>query len=444
MSNIFFDKKDLKKCGSNVIIGKTVRIRYPHLVEIGDNVIIDDFTYISSAVKIASYVHISSGCKIIGGPDSYVEMQNFSTLSPNVVLSAGSDDYLGGIATPLVDAKFKGNSEIGSIILEEHTIVGSNSTILPNVILKKGSAVGANSVVNKDLEEWSLNVGIPSRKIKNRNKKETLRLEKAFFHEKLFEEKTPKIIKKKLKIVLATQGSQGILVLRELFNLGYVVSEIDIFICKGPFNSPLIEFLKYLNKDYKEISSGKDFDKIASPKNKDHILLSISWKFLISKRVLESFDYRAINFHPGLLPEYKGCFSSSWSLINREDFTGFTYHFMTEKFDSGNIIYKKSISILDVDDAFSLNYKIFQQGIPELDRVLREADSIGEKQLKDGAYYPNDLPYNGEIQISWDDEYAHNFIRAMHFPPYPPAFLVKDGKKINIETIEKFLEYKNG
>ena len=42
MDNIFFDKKLLKKCGDNVIIGKTVRIRYPHLVETGDNVIIDD------------------------------------------------------------------------------------------------------------------------------------------------------------------------------------------------------------------------------------------------------------------------------------------------------------------------------------------------------------------------------------------------------------------
>ena len=46
--NIFFNINDLKYCGKNVIIGKTVRIRYPHLVSIGDNCIIDDFTYIST------------------------------------------------------------------------------------------------------------------------------------------------------------------------------------------------------------------------------------------------------------------------------------------------------------------------------------------------------------------------------------------------------------
>jgi len=32
--NIFFDIKKLKYRGSNVIIGKTVRIRYPELVEL--------------------------------------------------------------------------------------------------------------------------------------------------------------------------------------------------------------------------------------------------------------------------------------------------------------------------------------------------------------------------------------------------------------------------
>ena len=86
MDNIFFDTNLLKKCGKNVIIGKTVRIRYPELVEIDDNVIIDDFCYISTTLKISSYVHISSGCKIIGGKESMVSFSKYSTLSPNVVL----------------------------------------------------------------------------------------------------------------------------------------------------------------------------------------------------------------------------------------------------------------------------------------------------------------------------------------------------------------------
>jgi len=160
----------LKKCGKNVIISKMVRIRYPELVEIGDNVIIDDFIYISTALKIDSYVHISSGCKIIGGRNSYVQFGRFSTLSPNVVLAAGSDDYIAGIATPLLPIEYKGNAEIGKIIIGEHCIVGANSTVLPNVTFGDGAALGAQSLAKQDLKPWSLYAGIPAKKIKERNR----------------------------------------------------------------------------------------------------------------------------------------------------------------------------------------------------------------------------------------------------------------------------------
>lgn len=181
--NIFFDKTDLRKCGHNVIIGKTVRIRYPDLVSIGDNVIIDDFTYISTELEIGNYVHIAAGCKIIGGPKSKVVMRDFSTLAPNVVLSAGSDDYRSGIAGPFVPLSYKANALIGCIEIGMHSIVGANSTVLPNVVFHDGSSVGAQSLVKDSLASWTLNVGVPTRCIGNRNVEEILNYEKAFKEE---------------------------------------------------------------------------------------------------------------------------------------------------------------------------------------------------------------------------------------------------------------------
>ncbi len=183
MENIFFNLKDLKSCGKNVIIGKTVRIRYPELVEIGDNVIIDDFTYISTAMMLHSNVHISSGCKIIGGKGAFVEMKEFSTLAPNVVLSAGSDDYTSGIATPMVPMEYKGNVKIGKIILNKHCIVGAGSVVLPDVVFEEGACLGALSLANKNLDEYSLYAGIPARQLKQRNKIEITNFEKRFKNE---------------------------------------------------------------------------------------------------------------------------------------------------------------------------------------------------------------------------------------------------------------------
>jgi acetyltransferase-like isoleucine patch superfamily enzyme len=178
--NIFFDRNDLKRCGDNVIIGKTVRIRYPELVSIGDNVIIDDFTYISTELEIGNYVHIAAGCKIIGGPNSKAKMRDFSTLAPNVVLSAGSDDYRSGLAGPFVPMSLKGNALIGFIEIGRHSIVGANSTVLPNVTFHDGASVGAQSLVTSSLASWSLNVGVPTRCIGNRNVEEILKYEKSF------------------------------------------------------------------------------------------------------------------------------------------------------------------------------------------------------------------------------------------------------------------------
>lgn len=177
MENIFFDKSKLKHCGKNVIIGKTVRIRYPELVEIGDNSILDDFMYISAALKIGKYVHISAGCHIIGGRDSYVEMDDFSSLAPNVVLAAGSGDYTNGLITACVPLETRGSVDIGKIYIGRHSVIGANSVVLPNVTFGEGSAMGALSLASKNLEPWTLYAGNPIKKIRSRNKDEIMRLE---------------------------------------------------------------------------------------------------------------------------------------------------------------------------------------------------------------------------------------------------------------------------
>ena len=110
-------------------------------------------------------------------------MFSFSTLAPNVVLSAGSDDYTDGIATPMVHSKFKANAIIGKIIINKHCIVGANSVVLPNVIFNEGSTLGALSLANKDLEEYKLYGGVPAKLIKARKKINILKLEQEFYDE---------------------------------------------------------------------------------------------------------------------------------------------------------------------------------------------------------------------------------------------------------------------
>ena len=47
-------------------------------------------------------------------------------------------------------------------------------------MLREGSASGALSLINKDLEEYKLYAGIPAKLIKIRNKENILKLEQNF------------------------------------------------------------------------------------------------------------------------------------------------------------------------------------------------------------------------------------------------------------------------
>jgi acetyltransferase-like isoleucine patch superfamily enzyme len=49
--------------------------------------------------------------------------------------------------------------------LEEHAFIGANSVVLPGVTVGQGAVVGAMSLVTRDVDPWTINVGSPSRTI---------------------------------------------------------------------------------------------------------------------------------------------------------------------------------------------------------------------------------------------------------------------------------------
>jgi acetyltransferase-like isoleucine patch superfamily enzyme len=169
--NIFFDISKLKHCGKNVIIGKTVRIRNPSEVSIGDNTIIDDFTYISCAMTIGKNCHIASNVSISGGMGHF-KMGDFSTLSNHCSVYCASSDYRKiSLDLPSVEEKNRFGGIVGNVEIGDYVVVGSHSTILPCVKLPNYSAFGAYSLIkNKKYKEYYLYAGIPIKEISKRKK----------------------------------------------------------------------------------------------------------------------------------------------------------------------------------------------------------------------------------------------------------------------------------
>ena len=68
------------------------------------------------------------------------------------------------------------------------------------------------------------------------------------------------------------------------------------------------------------------------------ILISCGWGWKISDYAIGNVKMAAINCHSSYLPDYKGGSVYNYYWANCEEKGGATIHFLTDKFDSGNII----------------------------------------------------------------------------------------------------------
>lgn len=180
--NSFFNEEELKqfkfkKIGKNVLLSKKASIYSPQNISIGNNVRIDDFCLLSGNIEIKDNVHISAYTALYGG--GQIIIGNYCGCSARSTLISASDDFSGSkMVGAVIPDEFK-NVLYGKIIMEDFVQLGSGTTVLPNVTIKEGTVTGANSLVNKDLEGWSIFAGTPAKKMKDR-KKDILKIVKEY------------------------------------------------------------------------------------------------------------------------------------------------------------------------------------------------------------------------------------------------------------------------
>ncbi|WP_262966581.1 acyltransferase [Methylobacter psychrophilus] len=171
------------KIGRNVLISRKASIYFSENISIGDNVRIDDYCVLSASKSITLGNHIHIGCysALFGG--SGITFHDFCNVSSRVTILTESDDGSGeSMVGSTIPKKFKPNYKAGNVVLERHSCVAINSTIMPGVILSEGSAVGAHSLVTKNCEPWTIYFGVPAKKLHSR-KKTIIELEKNFINE---------------------------------------------------------------------------------------------------------------------------------------------------------------------------------------------------------------------------------------------------------------------
>lgn len=108
----------------------------------------------------------------------------------------------------------------------------------------------------------------------------------------------------------------------------------------------------------------------------------------------------AINVHSSLLPEYRGVSPSFWALLNDEDRTGITVHFMAEELDTGSVIMQEPLAICADDTLHSLNERVAERGAEllrdSLDDIQSGAVCAESIDPEEGDYYS--LPERKDVR----------------------------------------------
>lgn len=125
-------------------------------------------TSISPNVRIRGYFEMGRGssiaqnCSISGGNVGVFIGENVM-IAPNVSIVAFNHGFE-TLQKPMV---LQVNTE-KAIVIEDDVWIASNCTISKGVHIGKGSIIGANSFVNKDIPPFSIVGGVPAKIIKSR------------------------------------------------------------------------------------------------------------------------------------------------------------------------------------------------------------------------------------------------------------------------------------
>jgi len=162
------------------------------------------------------------------------------------------------------------------------------------------------------------------------------------------------------------------------------------------------------------------------------VIFSFYYRKMIGKTILDLPKVGAFNLHGSYLPHYRGRCPVNWVIINGENQTGVTLHYMIEKPDAGDIVGQKAVGIEQTDTAKGLYDRLCNAAGDLLDELLpliKKNQIPRQKQkLEEGSYYGGRRPEDGRIDWNKSAQEIYNLIRGVT-EPYPGAFALLDNNE---------------
>jgi methionyl-tRNA formyltransferase len=149
-----------------------------------------------------------------------------------------------------------------------------------------------------------------------------------------------------------------------------------------------------------------------------------------------------IQYHPSLLPKYRGPSSINWPLSRGEKKTGLTIFRPTDGLDEGPVILQKETDVSENDTLGTVYFdRLFPMGVKAM---LEAADLVVAGKHKEVVQDESQASYEGwfranEAKVHWNNhvDFIHNLIRGAD--PAPGAWTTLNGKKLQLFGSRKHL-----
>jgi methionyl-tRNA formyltransferase len=147
-----------------------------------------------------------------------------------------------------------------------------------------------------------------------------------------------------------------------------------------------------------------------------------------------------IQYHPSLLPRYRGPSSINWPIIRGDTRTGLTIFRPTDGLDEGPIVLQREVPIGPDDTLGSVYFdRLFPMGVAAL---LEAADRVVSGRHEEISQDESQATYEGwcradEARINWHNhvDLVYNLIRGCN--PAPAAWTMFKGQKLQLFDARK-------
>lgn len=226
---------------------------------------------------------------------------------------------------------------------------------------------------------------------------------------------------------------------------------IDIICCLVSKVNDRYSFLsQYCKENQIEIYDSKTIEKVISYYDNESIDLIISFTYPLKlEENIISKGKCSINFHPAPLPQYRGCGTPCYGILNEEKEWGVTCHYLDKNLDTGNIIAVKKFNIekgrhYTGMDLSKYSWKICYELLNEiLDKYVAGVELKADPQSGGNYYSKKHLEELKEIKVDDSDEIISKKIRGLWYPPYEGAYIMLSGKKYYLIDQVILEEYDN-